>query len=323
MRKAHCLVLCVLLAGGAAFAQGAGGGTKKTIAEQLRDSGTAGPGYIQEEFLGGLKGGLKEQFGEERSNEMWEKFQGEDLDEKEILGLMNGETTKSGLQDMFGAERGELGGLLDAIKEMVGEKEKSIFFGIVIIVMIVDFDVDPSSDFFKQVVNSKDEMSDKDFGKLKKGNVSKNTCGEAFGFDNKDDQKFMQQIMNGANQSPFMSHPMGQSMGDDKMKKGEFDASKFPELQEGMPGFGEDFADGMAGGFPFDQEMPPCPFMGGNMQAIFIVIGIIIVDDGGAGTGLPGGPGEAGAEDKTPKEGKDAPKDPAKPEGGDDSGEGD
>ena len=54
------------------------------------------------------------------------------------------------------------------------------------------------------------------------------------------------------------------------LTKGEME--KMPQLGEGMPGFpapGSGFEEGMAGGMPFDMEMPPCPFAGGNMDAFF------------------------------------------------------
>jgi hypothetical protein len=303
MRIAFSFLLCALLLGGVAFAQGAGGGTKKkTIAQQITDSATAGPGYMQQDFLTGLKGSMKEQFGEKRSDEMWKDFQGQELSEKDILGLMNGDATKSKLKDLFGAKSAELEKLLKALEEAVDDKNQSMFFGVVIFIMIVDFDVDPSSDFFKQVCNSKDEMSKEDFEKLMAGNVSTKTAESAFGMQSKDDQKFMQQILNGANQCPCMNHPMGESMGIGD--PGKMDKEQFPMMAEGGPGSGPQFQDGMSGGFPFDQEMPAFPFMGDNMEGIFIMIGIIIVPGGeGDPGGMPAVPGKKG---ETPKVGKDA-----------------
>jgi hypothetical protein len=308
MRIAFSFLLCALLTGGVAFAQGAGGVTnKKTIAQQITDAATAGPGYMQQDFLTGLKGNLKDQLGEKRADEMWKEFQGQELTEKDILELMNGDATKSDLKDFFGASSGELEKLQKALEEAVDDKNQGMFFGIVIFIMIVDFDVDPSSDFFSQVCKSKDEMSKDDFEKLMAGNVSTKTCGSAFGFENKDDQKFMQQILNGANQSPCMNHPMGESMGIGD--PGKMDKDQFPMMAEGGPGSGTEFQDGMSGGFPFDQDMPACPFMGGNMDGIFIMIGIIIVPGEGGPNGMPAVPGKKG---EGPKVGGEAK--PEKPE---------
>jgi hypothetical protein len=141
-----------------------------------------------------------------------------------------------------------------------------MFFGIMIFIMVVDFDLDPTSEFCSQACGARDEVSDENFEKLLKGNVSVKVIMIVFGFESKDDGKFMQEIMNGMQQSPFGSHPMAQSMG--MGGSGGFDPSKFPTMGEGMPGFGGEFQGGMAGGMPFDQKMPPCPYYGANLEEL-------------------------------------------------------
>lgn len=273
-RFPRMVAAALLLAGGVVLAQGAGAGSsKKTIAEELRASATAGPGYIQGEFVSDLSNGLEQRFGEERSKQMLDRLGQSGLDSQGVCGLMNGQTTTSGLQDLFGARRSELPGLEDALGEAVDGKNRKMFFGIMIFVMVVDFDVDADAEFCRQAFGAQGEMSKESFDKLTRGNVSTNTIGEAFGFQDKSDCKFMQEILNAMMSSVFMQHPMGASMG---MGGGqpltEQQRGQFPQLGEGMPGFpapGSGFENGTAGGLPFDMEMPPCPFAGGNLKDFF------------------------------------------------------
>lgn len=67
--------------------------------------------------------------------------------------------------------------------------------------------------------------------------------------------------------SPMLCHPMCESLGMAGDRK--FDPKKCPAPEEGMPGSGEEFAGGEAGGLPFDPGMPPCPFAGENADVLF------------------------------------------------------
>ena len=268
------LLAAVMVLGVVALAQGAGAGAgKETIAKTLIEEATAGPGYIQEDFVNSVGTGLTEQFGEKRADQMLESLGNRDLSEKDVLRLMNGTTTKSGLQDMFGASRSELSRLEKVLDGAVDDKNRKMFVGVMVVVMVVEFDVDPGSDFCKQACGARDEMDSDSFQKMLKGNVSSSTIQDAFGMSDKGDCKFMQEILNQMMQSMFFQHPMAQSMGMNRGKPlSKEDMSQFGELSEGMAGFpGADspFAEGTAGGMPFDMEMPPCPFAAGNFKSMF------------------------------------------------------
>ena len=268
------LLAAVMVLGGLALAQGAGAGAgKETIAQKMIKEATAGPGYIQQDFVNSVGTGLTEQFGEKRADQMLETLGGQNLSDKDALGLMNGTTTKSGMQDMFGASRSELSRLERVLEGAVDDKNRKMFVGVMVVVMVVEFDVDPGSDFCKQACGARDEMDSDSFQKMLKGNVSSSTIQDAFGMSDKGDCKFMQEILNQMMQSMFFQHPMAQSMGMNRGKPlSKEDMSQFGDLSEGMAGFpGGDspFAEGMAGGMPFDMEMPPCPFAGGNFKSMF------------------------------------------------------
>ncbi len=274
MRKTITTLLAVVCVAGVAYAQGAGSGSgKKTIAQQLREEATAGAGYIQQDFINNVGEGLTEAFGSKRSNQMMETLTGQGLSQKDTLDLLNGKTTRSGLQDMFGASRAELSDLEKILGNSVDNKNRKMFFGVMVVVMVIDFDVDPDSDFCKQACGARDEMDSDAFAKMLKGSVSTNTIKDGFGFGDKADCKFMQQILNQMMQSMFFQHPMAESMGMNRGKPlSPKDMSQFGQLSEGMAGFpgeGNTFGEGMAGGMPFDVKMPPCPFAGGNFESLF------------------------------------------------------
>jgi len=268
MYRRLALALCVL--GGLAWAQAQptiaeqlrGSTGSQTIAQQLRQAGTAGPGYMQQDFLNGLGGGLKDQFGDVRGTEMFKTLQGQKLGSDELLKLMNGQTTTSDLGTLFGATRGELDGVREAVDGAVDGKNQKMFFGILIVVIVIDCGK-TNEDFLKQACEGMEGMDPESFQKLMRGDVSTSTIQEGFGFGSKAMCKEMQECLNAMRKSPFVNHPMAQSMG--MGTPGQFNPADFPALGEGMPGFGGDFAGGMAGGMPFDMKMPPLPFAGENM----------------------------------------------------------
>jgi len=268
------LTATALLAGGIAFGQGAASGTaKKTIAEQLRDNATAGPGYIQGDFVSHLSTGLTQRFGEDRSQQMIQQLDQSGLDSKGVISLMNGQTTSSGLENMFGASRSELSSVEAAVGDAVDSKNRSMFFGIMIYVMVVDFDVDADAEFCQQAFGAETEMSKDALTRLTRGNVSTSSIQEAFGFQDKSDCKFMQDVLNAMMSSAFVRHPMAASLGMGGGKTlSDQDRSQFPQLMEGMPGFpsaGSGFENGTAGGLPYDRAMPPCPYGGPNLKEFF------------------------------------------------------
>ena len=261
------LLFLALLASDALAQGGAGGSTQGAVGKALRDAlknqTVSGPGAIQDSFMKQLSGGLSDKLGQKTGGKMMNTLQNQSLSSTDVQKLMNGGATKSQLQDWFGASRKQLPKVEGAVDGAVDAKNRSGFFGILIIVMVGDFGVDPTSDFASQCGGAKDEMSPEDFAKLRAGNVSTSTIGDAFGLESKQDCEFMQEILNAMKNCPFVQHPMLSSMG--MGQKGKFDPSKFPALSEGNPGFGMDPTQG-AGGMPCDFELPPCPFMAGSFD---------------------------------------------------------
>jgi hypothetical protein len=253
MRTAITILLCGALLGGLALAK---------AKPDLRGS-VAGPGFIQDEFFAGLSGELEDSFGERRRGEMLATLADQDLEGKDVLKVMNGQLTKSQMKDYFGAKRSEMDELEKSLGESIKDKDQCFFFGIMFSTMVGDFDVDPTGEFCKQALGAKDELSDENWEKLLKGNVSKNTLKDCFGFSDKEDLSFMQEIVNGMKSSGMFNHPMCESMGlgDKKKMRGK----DFPRFEKGNAGFGGN-KDGKAGGLDCDLELPPCPFMGSNMD---------------------------------------------------------
>jgi len=272
MRNTLTVTLTLALLAGATWAQGAGGGgaQKPTLAqqmhEQLKKQGFAGPGYVQQGFLDDLKNGLVGQFGETKGSRLFGNLTGHSLTGNEMTNLLNGDLTKGQLGDWFGAGRGETDGCQAALDGAVDKKNRCMFFGILVIVLVMDMDVDPTSDFCQQVAGSRDQAPDEDLKKLRRGARSKGAIENCFGFKNKRDLDFMEDALKQMASSPCCDHPLAKSLGMASGKK--CDPSQFPPLEEGMPGCGGDFAGGAAGGMPFP-ECPPCPFLGENVGDIF------------------------------------------------------
>ncbi|MGH7162614.1 MAG: hypothetical protein ACREID_03950 [Planctomycetota bacterium] len=271
MRTTLTSILGAALLAGVALGQGAGGNDRgivgDAIHDQLRKDSLAGPGFVQNDFLSGLAENLQSQFGEERGQELYDNLKDEQLGAGDLVELMNGDATKSELQDYFDCGQSDLPRLEAAVEETVEDKDRKICFGVIVFIMVIDLDCDPKGDFCQQIAGAQEEISDENFEKLCKGNVSTKVLGECFGLESKDDMKFMQEVLNALMSSAFVQHPLAKSLG--MGKEGQYDRSQFPKLGEGMPGFGGEYDSGTAGGFPFDKGMPPCPYMGDNMDSLF------------------------------------------------------
>ena len=267
MRTIFSISLALLLVSAPAFAQGAGGSAPGAAGQALKNSlgknTTAGPGAIQKDFLSNLKGGLSDKLGKKAGGKLFDNLQNESLSSNDVQKLMNGNTTKSQMKNWFGANNRQIDKVEKSVDGAVDQKNRSGFFGILIIVMVGDFGVDPSADFASQCAGAKNELDADMFKKLCAGNVSTSTIKDAFGLDSKSDCKFMQQILNSMQSSPFAQHPMMQSMG--MGSGGKYDKKKFPSLDEGMPGFDME-KEGLAGGLECDFELPPCPFLSGSFE---------------------------------------------------------
>ena len=192
--RATTLSLClglILLAGVAA-------GEEKP-AKDVRENCTASAAYVQDDFFRNLKENLAEGFSKSRREKMMATLGKQGLSSGEVLELMNGSCSDRELRKHLGVSRGDTDRVRAALDETVKEKDKNAFFGIMTEIMIGNFDVDPSGEFAQQACGAKDEISDETMNKiLKKANTSRRTMKEAFGFKDKDDQKFMADIIKAA-----------------------------------------------------------------------------------------------------------------------------
>jgi len=298
MRRIMIATAAVAVLGTSVLAQGAQ--DQQTIAQQMRDQLNVGPAFAQQDFLGNPKKKLTESFGEKRGKELFGNLQksGGGLDASEVTDLMNGKATTSGLQDLFRCHRSETEGVEQALQGAVGEKNRDLFFGMMIQKMTGgEHAMDPNSEEFKHICGCRDSMDDEDFEKLRRGSVSTKTISEAFDVSDKDLRKLLQRILNALREMEAVDHPMCASLGMGDTNR--FSPDRMPPMRQGMPGSGPQFANGMAGGMPFDAQMPPLPFMGGNLQ------------------GMPGcEPPPCPPPPCKPGEGGGPPPTPAPPEGG-------
>lgn len=268
------ITIGLLLAAAMASAQAAQA-TKPTIAEQLRGGtsnqqlrsdlasrGTAGAGYVQQDFFKTLLEALKRHFNEKRAGELYQHLMGVNVDLQDVKDLMNGKRlTESKLIKLFGATRDELDRLRLAIEEALNAKNRKLFFGILLQTMADSGTTDNT--VLKQTGGAVDSMSQANFEKLLRGTVSTATISDAFGLSDKGSCKQMQDALNAMRDSPLVNHPMCESMG--MANRQGFKPEGFAKPAEGMPGCGGEFADGKAGGVPLDPELPPLPFAGENM----------------------------------------------------------
>ena len=261
-------VLILLLA-----ATGWAQGRQSPVAEQVRLKGTAGAGYIQKDFLDTLGSGYWEEFGGKRADELFKHLQKRDLKANDVQRFLNGLFTKSEYRSQFGTRRGEVERMQTLVDFAVAEKDKKLFFGMVIATMVVTHKQDPTGEFCKQVAATYSAVDAKQTAKLLSGNVSKNTIRDIFKFRHKADLKLMQRILNDARESTYVRHPLARSLarrgGMRKGNRDDFDAAGFPKLVRGMPGFGGEFAGGTAGGLPFDKKLPACPYFGDELEELF------------------------------------------------------
>jgi hypothetical protein len=237
--------------------------------EALYLRGTCGPGYVQSDFLDALRAQLANEFGERRGNEMADHLRGQRarLDIKRTLALLNGQATDQELRDLFGLAHERPQFVRKALEGAVADKEKKLLFGALVRTM-VENGVDPSSDFC-QLGQSRDSMSHDQFERLCRRDASASLMGECFGLKSRKDQQAMQGYMNDAWASPYLLHPVSASLAGRAKLRGAYDPAKFPKARDEMPGYGNDYKEGMAGGLPFDQGLPPVPFYGRNLEEFF------------------------------------------------------
>ncbi len=280
MRKLWAIALSAIVLTGMAGAQGINDGLKNPdsnaknpggkMSDTIKDfkkTGTSGPGFVQEDFVNNLGGNINETFGEKKGELIFDNFKKSDTSSEEMVDLMNGKMSKKDIKKKFGVGQKSAKKIEEDIEEAVDDKNKKMFFGIIIVILVGEHGIDPKGDFAQQVASSRDEISEEDFKKLLENQVtSKKFMDECFGFGHKEDQKLMSDACKELFNSKMVMHPMAESMGFDSKK---FNSDDFMQLGKGMPGFGGDFEGGMAGGMPFPTDLPPMPFMGENMGDFF------------------------------------------------------
>jgi len=267
MRTLLSLSLGLVLCTAPVLAQGAGqstpGAAGQALKQALGKNITSGAGSIQQSFFDNLKGNLGTNLGTKQGDKAFDKFQRQNLSTNDVEKLINGGASKSEVKKWFGTSRPQTDKVRKSLDDAVEQKNKDGFFGILIIVMVGDFGMDPTADFCKQAGGTKETISKEQLEKLLKSNVSTKSVGEIFGLDSKEDCKFMQEILNAMKSGPFVQHPMMKSMG--MGTAGKYDKADFPKLEKGMPGANLD-KDATPGGFVCDFDLPPCPFFSGSFK---------------------------------------------------------
>lgn len=229
--------------------------------------GTCGPGYVQRDFLEALGTKLSDEFGDRRGGEMLSSLRSAHLDAKAILALLNGQATDGDLRDLFGLRHERPQFVRKALDAAVADKDKKLLFGALVRTM-VEKGIDPSSDFC-QIGEGRDALTDDQFDRLCRGEVSVSLLRDSFGLKSTKDQRAMQGFMNDARSSPYLQHPLAASLAGRGKLRGEYDPAKFPKPRDEMPGYGNEYKDGKAGGLPFDKGLPPVPFYGRNLEDFF------------------------------------------------------
>lgn len=239
-------------------------GGEQTTARLLHES-TAGPGFIQQEFVASLWQELADAFSPERADRMVATLRRQKLKPRHVMQLLNGQVTRSTLKNYFGVGGREIERVDKAVENAVDTKNRSLFFGVMLYTMLKEFDVNPTAEFCKQTCAARTELDDDDFRQLRTKVRSRKLIAKCFKLEDREDQKFMREILMRMQELPFFGHPICASLGSGL----GYHPRRFPKLAAGMPGHGDEFAKGEAGGLPFDPELAPCPFFGSNIDKYF------------------------------------------------------
>ena len=256
MRRLTILALAAL-----AVAQG------RQTTEAFYANGTVGPGYVQADFLDCLEERLGDEFGARRAESMLDHIRGSRLDGKGVLALLNGDLDDAEIRSIFGLAHERPQFVRKALDAAVADKDKKLLFGALVRTM-VEKGVDPSSEFC-QIGDCRDELTAQQFDRLCRSEVSGSLMGECFGLKSKKDQSEMQGYMNATRASPYLLHPVGNSLAKRANLKGDFDPRKFPKARDDMPGYGNEYKDGLGGGLPFDRNLPPVPYYGKSLEDFY------------------------------------------------------
>ncbi len=228
---------------------------------------SAGPGYVQNDFLRVLFARLNEEYGPRRATSMIEHVRGAGLDKTGVLALVNGVLEDEEIRLVFGLAHERPQFVRKAIDAAVIDKDKKILFGALVRTM-VEKGVDPSSDFC-QLGESRDKLSAQQFDRLCRGEVSGSLIGDCFRLRSRKDQNEMRGYIEATWASPYIRHPIGASLAQRAKVSGAYDPKRFPKPRDGMPGYGNEYEDGRGGGLPIDGDLPPVPYYGANLDDFF------------------------------------------------------
>lgn len=229
----------------------------------------ASAGYIQNVFVTDLKANLTDEFDDFRAARMVEMLAKKKLRSRDVVKFMNGIVTTGELVERFGVRgmRAE-NRARKAVEKAVDQKNRKVFFGILLVTLVERYDVDPSSEFCKQVVAAKDEMKPDDYERVfMRSSRSRRTIGRAFKLRDRDDQDFLARALDDVANSQYLNHPFCASMTSGK-KRDRGAASRLPTLSKGMSGFDDRDSD-TAGGMQVDKALPPLPIMADNLKGCF------------------------------------------------------
>ncbi|MCK6461409.1 MAG: hypothetical protein L6Q95_16125, partial [Planctomycetes bacterium] len=115
----------------------------------------------------------------------------------------------------------------------------------------------------------RDKLTDDQFDRVCKGDATAALIRDAFGLKSRSDQGDLEGYLAATRASPYLLHPLGASLARRARLRGKYDPTKFPEPRDEMPGYGNQYKDGTAGGLPFDKGLPPVPYYGRNLEDFF------------------------------------------------------
>lgn len=235
--------------------------------EAFFTSGTAGPAYVQVDFLDALRLRLGREFGETRADAMLKSLRAAAPGAERTLALLNGALKDDEIRKLLGLRHERIEFVRTALDAAVTDKDKRLLFGTLVRTM-VEKGVDPSSEFC-QLGRFRDKLTDDQFERICRGEANGALIRDCFGLKARSDQAELEGYLRATRSSPYLLHPVGASLARRARLAGKYDRTKFPTPRDEMPGCGNEYKDGTAGGLPFDKGLPPVPYYGRNLEDFF------------------------------------------------------
>jgi len=188
-------------------------------------------------------------------------------DAKRMLALVNGTADDAELKRLLGLRHERIGFVRAALDAAVTDKDRRLLFGALFRTM-VEKGVDPSSEFC-QLGRFRDKLTDDQFDRICRGEATAALLRDGFGLKSRSDQSDLAGYLAATRASPCLLHPLGASLVRRAQLRGKYDPTKFPAPRDEMPGYGNEYKDGTAGGLPFDKGLPPVPYYGRNLEDFF------------------------------------------------------